>query len=249
MSLDSLVGLSRALGAPSRQYVIIGEGNTSLRRDQESFWIKASGQMLESVDETGFVEVRFGPILEILDRQLGGTAMDEAVNAAKVDPSSPLRPSIEVTFHALLLHEFGAQCIAHTHPVPVNQLLCSNRAAEFAAHRIFPDEIVLCGPRSAFVPYLDPGVPLAYGIRKAAAEYMDHYGEAPKVILLQNHGLIALGKNPTDALRITEMAVKAATIYMGACAVGTPVFLSEEDIGHVYKRPDEIYRRRQFEQR
>lgn len=249
MALDSLVGLSRALGAPSRQYVIIGEGNTSLKRSDGSFWIKASGQMLETVDESGFVEVKFGPILEILERQLSGAAMDEAVNAAKVDASSPLRPSIEVTFHALLLHEFGAGCIAHTHPVPVNQLLCSNRALEYASHRIFPDEVVLCGPRSAFVPYLDPGVPLAYGIRHASVGYAEQYGEPPKVILLQNHGLIALGKNPTDALRITEMAVKAATIYVGACAVGTPVFLSEEDIAHLYKRPDEIYRRRQFEER
>lgn len=249
MSLDSLVGLSRALGAPSRQYVIIGEGNTSLKRSDESFWIKASGQMLETVDETGFVEVRFGPVLEILDRGLSGTAMDEAVNAAKVNAVSLLRPSIEVTFHAMLLHEFGAQCIAHTHPIPVNQMMCSNRAAEFAAHRIFPDEVVLCGPCSAFVPYLDPGVPLAIGIRKAAAEYADRYGEPPKVILLQNHGLIALGKNPTDALRITEMAVKAAAVYVGACAVGTPVYLSESDIAHLYMRPDEIYRRRQFEER
>lgn len=247
MSLESLVELSRALGAPSRQYVIIGEGNTSLQRDQESFWVKASGQMLETVDEAGFVEVRYGPILEILDRQLGGAAMDEAVNAAKVDQSSPLRPSIEVTFHAMLLHEFGAQCIAHTHPIPVNQILCSSRASEFAAHRIFPDEVVLCGPRSAFVPYLDPGIPLAVGIRTAAAQHADHYGEPPKVILLQNHGLIALGRTPADALRITEMAVKAAAIYVGACVVGSPVYLSEDDITHLYRRPDEIYRRKQFE--
>lgn len=249
MDLDTLINLSRALGAPARQYVIIGEGNTSLRSSDDTFWIKASGQMLETIDTGGFVEMRTGAVLDVLARQLTGPAMDEAVNAAKVDAKSPLRPSIEVTFHALLLHEFGAQCVAHTHPIPVNQILCSNRAAEFAAHRIFPDEVVLCGPSSAFVPYLDPGLPLALGIRRAAADYVDRWGEPPKVILLQNHGLIALGKNPTDALRITEMAVKAATIYMGACAVGTPVFLSPEDIAHVYKRPDEIYRRKQFEQR
>ena len=249
MDLDALISLSRALGAPSRQYVIIGEGNTSLKRDDETFWIKASGQMLETIDAGGFVEMHTAPVLDVLERNLTGPAMDEAVHAARVDSASQLRPSIEVTFHALLLHEFGAQCVAHTHPVPVNQILCSNRAAEFAAHRIFPDEVVLCGPCSAFVPYLDPGLPLALGIRRAASDYAGRWGEPPKVILLQNHGLIALGKNPTDALRITEMAVKAAAIYTGACAVGTPVFLSPEDIAHVYKRPDEIYRRKQFEQR
>lgn len=247
MFLDALVDLSRTLGEPWRQYVIIGEGNTSLRRDDERFWVKASGQMLETASEDSFVEMRFGPVLDVIERGLSGAAMDEAIRAGKVDSQSPLRPSIEVTFHAVLLYEFGAGCVAHTHPVAVNQLLCSNRAVEFAAHRIFPDEVVLCGPRSAFMPYLDPGVPLAHGIRASARAYADAYGEPPKVILLQNHGLIAVGKNPVDALRITEMVVKAATIYSGACAVGTPAFMSEADINHIYQRPDEIYRRRQFE--
>jgi rhamnose utilization protein RhaD (predicted bifunctional aldolase and dehydrogenase) len=247
MSLQSLVTLSRALGEPWRNYVIIGEGNTSLRHDSDRFWIKASGQMLETVAEDGFVEMLLDPVLQVIERGLTGPAMEEAVRAAMVDHASPLRPSIEVTFHALLLREFGAHCVAHTHPVALNQILCSSRAAEFAAHRIFPDEVVLCGPRSAFVPYLDPGVPLAHGIRASARAYAEEFGEPPKVILLQNHGLIALGKTPSDALRITEMAVKAAAIYAGACALGRPVFLSDADIHHLYQRPDELYRRRQFE--
>jgi hypothetical protein len=42
------------------------------------------------------------------------------------------------------------------------------------------------------------------------------------------------------------MCVKAAMIFAGACADGEPVFLSQADIMHIYKRPDEIYRRKRF---
>ena len=42
------------------------------------------------------------------------------------------------------------------------------------------------------------------------------------------------------------MAVKAAEILAGAYMVGEPVFMDEAEIMHIYKRPDEIYRRKQF---
>lgn len=148
----------------------------------------------------------------------------------------------------MLLQDCGVNCIAHTHPVVVNQLLCSQHAETFAKRRLFPDEVVLCGPESVFVPYVDPGLPLAQAIRERTRAYMDKHGEAPKVILLANHGMIALGENTTDALNITLMCVKAAKILTGAYAVGEPQFLSDEIVHHIYFRPDEIYRRRLFVQ-
>jgi rhamnose utilization protein RhaD (predicted bifunctional aldolase and dehydrogenase) len=99
------------------------------------------------------------------------------------------------------------------------------------------------------VPYCDPGLPLALEIRKQTRAYLDKNGEAPKVILLANHGLIALGQTTAEILNVTAMCVKAAHIFAGACAVGEPVFMSAEDIAHIYKRPDEIYRRQQFVER
>src|SRR5690606_2443167 len=161
-------------------------------------------------------------------------ALETAIRGAMVDQSINAKPSIEVTFHALLLADCNVRCVAHTHPVAVNQIMCSNRAEQFALNRIFPDEVVLCGPRSVFVPYADPGLPLARTIRVKVAEYMREMGEPPKVILMANHGLIALGQTPTDALNITAMCVKAATIFAGACAVGEPVFMTPEEIGRAH---------------
>jgi rhamnose utilization protein RhaD (predicted bifunctional aldolase and dehydrogenase) len=245
--LQQILDLTRALGQPQHEYVIIGEGNTSLRVDADTFLIKASGRGMSSIDESGFVAVRFDPIMALFEQQdADRAALQQAMIDAKVDPDTPGRPSVEVTFHAMLLRGCDVQCIAHTHPVAVNGLLCSTRARQFADHRLFPDEVVLCGPRSVFVPYVDPGLPLAAAIRAEVRGYMEEFGEAPKVILLQNHGLIALAQTPTEALNITAMCVKAAKIFAGACAAGDPVFMTEADIMHIYRRPDEIYRRRMF---
>lgn len=245
-SIEALVEMTRTLGQPQMDYVIIGEGNTSHRVSSERFWIKASGRGMNGIDENGFVEVNFAPILELLDTPLTGDALSAAMLAAKTDASVPQRPSVEVTFHAALLHGCDVNYIGHTHPVAVNSIMCSNRAEQFAFNRMFPDEAVLCGPKSVLVPYVDPGLPLALAIRAGAKDYMDEFGEAPKVILLQNHGLIALGQTPTEVLNITAMCVKAASIFAGVCAIGEPVFMSQADIMHIYRRPDEIYRRKLF---
>jgi rhamnose utilization protein RhaD (predicted bifunctional aldolase and dehydrogenase) len=247
--LDELWMLTRELGEPSRDCVIIGEGNTSARVDDDTFLIKASGQQMETIEPTGLVAVRLGPILELLSAEPAPSVDQQkaTARAAKLDASAP-DPSIEVTFHALLLEECNARFIAHTHPTAVVQILCSPRAAEFATRRTFPDEAVLCGPRSVFVEYADPGLPLAYAIRDGVRAYMREEGEAPRVILLQNHGLIVLGQTAREALNITMMTIKAARVFAGAAVLGGPVFLSDEDVRHIIRRPDEIYRRNQFAQ-
>jgi rhamnose utilization protein RhaD (predicted bifunctional aldolase and dehydrogenase) len=246
-TLHELVEMTNTFGQPHRQYVIIGEGNTSCRTDHDTFWIKASGQQMETINEGGFVEVHFQPVLDLLDNPPATQTEQKArIRSAVVNPDVKLLPSIEVSFHAMLLHECGVQVVGHTHPVAVNRILCSNRAEVFARKRIFPDEVVLCGPESVFVPYADPGLPLAIVMRERVREFMSRHGEAPKVILLASHGFIALGSTPREVLNITAMAVKAAEILAGAYSVGEPVFMDEEEVMHIYKRPDEIYRRNQF---
>lgn len=245
-SLATIVEMTRTVGQPTLNYVIIGEGNTSYRIDDDSFWIKASGRSMVEIDPTGFIAMRLAPVVALLESGLTGEMLDDAISAAKVDTSIRVKPSVEATFHAALLADCGVRCIVHTHPIAVNQIMCSTRAEQFAANRIFPDEVVLCGPRSVYVPYADPGLPLARAIRERVRLYLDEFGEPPKVILMANHGLIALGQTPTDALNITAMCVKAASIFVGACTVGEPVFMSAEDIAHIYRRPDEIYRRNLF---
>ena len=134
--------------------------------------------------------------------------------------------------------------MGHTHAIHINQILCSPRARDFAAMKLFPDDIVCCGPASVFVPYTDPGLKLSQEIRKETTAYVERIGFVPRVILLENHGIITLGRSPDAVKAAMFMAEKAAKIFVGAAALGGPQFLSEENISRILGRPDEHYRRK-----
>jgi rhamnose utilization protein RhaD (predicted bifunctional aldolase and dehydrogenase) len=156
------------------------------------------------------------------------------------------KPSTEALFHAYLLSLPGIEWVAHTHPIAVNGILCSPRAADFARQRSFPDDIVCCGDESVLVPYTDPGVPLAKAIRREVEAYQKRLQILPRVILLQNHGLIAIGATAGAVEATTRMAEKAARIFLGAAALGGPVFLPPDQVRRISGRPDEHYRQKQL---
>ena len=254
-NLKSLIDMTRALGEPAMDYVIIGEGNTSMRIDEDGFYVKASGHQMHNIGEDGFVAVLLAPMLALLDNPPLTLTEQKAITQEAVIPHNALggteeglalSPSIEVSFHAMLLHDCDVGFIGHTHPTAINQIMCSKHASDFALKRRFPDEVVLCGPQSALAPYADPGLPLAIVMRERVQQFMAAHGESPKLILLENHGMIALGDSPAEILNITAMAVKAARIFLGALLTGVPTRLPDEEVQHLYQRPDEIYRRRLF---
>lgn len=243
--LAQLVTMSNNLGDPALDYVILGEGNTSARADADTFWVKASGTELRTIEASGFVRVRFDRVLALLDAgDLSDDEVKAGLEAAKVDPAVTARPSVETVLHALALQLEGVHFVGHTHPTAVNTVLCSQQAEEAVSGRLFPDHIVYCGPASVYVPYTDPGVPLARAIRDSIAQYVDEYREVPKVILMQNHGLIVLGRTGQEVEDVTAMAVKAARVLLGTYTLGGPHFLTAQAVDRIHTRPDEAYRRR-----
>jgi rhamnose utilization protein RhaD (predicted bifunctional aldolase and dehydrogenase) len=245
--LKELVAMSRHLGDPSLDYAILGEGNTSARASIDTFWVKASGSELRTIDETRFVEVRFDGVLALLDAgDLRDAEVKARLDAAKVDPAVKARPSVETILHAFALQLDGVNFVGHTHPTAVNAIMCSKQAEEAIKGRLFPDEIVYCGPAPVYIPYTDPGVPLARTVRDSIVEYIEEFDENPKVILMQNHGLIALGKTALEVQHITAMYVKAARVLLGTYALGGPNFFSPETVARIHTRPDEHYRRKEW---
>lgn len=245
--LSDLVAMSRRLGDPSLDYVILGEGNTSAGVDATTFFVKASGVSLRDIAESGFVRVRRAPIMELLERpSVSDEEIQTALMRARVNSLTAARPSVETLLHAYLLSLPGVQFVGHTHPTPVNAILCSRRAEEAIAGRLFPDEIVCCGPAPVWVPYVDPGHPLARALRARVEAYMDEHGAPPRIILMQNHGLIALGRTALEVESATAMYVKTARILLGTCAFGGPNFLSPEHVRRIHTRPDEKYREKQI---
>ena len=240
-----MIDLSHQLGLESRKLAILGEGNTSARIGDEAFVVKASGSNLATLTPERTTECRFDPLLPLLTaKQITDAAVDDRLSVARLH-STEQKPSVEAIFHAYLLTLPGVHFVGHTHPVAVNQLLCTRYSRTFARRRLFPDEIVCCGVESVFVPYTDPGLKLAQAIRKATMAYLQRLGRVPRIILLENHGLIALGATTEAVLAATLMAVKAAEIFMGAAATGgLPRFLTAAQVERIAGRPDEHHRQK-----
>jgi rhamnose utilization protein RhaD (predicted bifunctional aldolase and dehydrogenase) len=239
--------MTKFLGDPTRDFAILGEGNTSARADANTFWVKASGAHMGGINADGFVQVRFDKVMELLDSSdLSDENVKAGLDAAKVDPNVTVRPSVETTLHALALQIENVNFVGHTHPTAVNAILCSQKAEEAIAGSLFPDMVVYCGPAPAYVPITDPGVLLARAVKKSITEYQDNYGYSPKVILMQNHGLIALGATASQVQAITSMYVKAARILLNTYLLGGPHFLSDDTVARIDNRGDINYRRQKW---
>lgn len=242
--LAALLELSHDLGDERRKLAILGEGNTSAKIDSDTFWVKASGSCLQTLTEDDVVACRFAPLLEMLDGDdFSDQQIEDELFACRVDADAK-KPSVETLFHAYLLSLPGIDFVGHTHCVSVNQILCSPLAEKFATRKLFPDEIVCCGPQSVLVPYTDPGMKLSQIIRDKTQQFMEEFGTPPRVILLENHGIITLGNSPSAVKAAMLMAQKSAEIFVGAAALGGPTFLSPEDVDRIANRIDEHYRQR-----
>jgi rhamnose utilization protein RhaD (predicted bifunctional aldolase and dehydrogenase) len=242
--LQQLVEMSHVLGDPSWDCAVLGEGNTSAKIDEETFFVKASGTQLQTIRAEEFVEVRFAGVLPLLERERASDEEIKEVLQAATVGGSQLRPSVETVMHALLLCLPEVSFVGHTHPTAVNAILCARGAQEALAGRLFPDEIVCCGPAPVWIPWTEPGPPLARAIRDRVQAYLEEYGIRPKTILLQNHGLVALGATVEEVLSITAMCVKTCRILLGTYLLGGPNFLPPEMVARLWTRPDEVYRHR-----
>lgn len=251
--LCKLVRLSNNLGEKNYHLAIIGEGNTSAKIEvdniAESFFVKASGTQLATVGEKDFIQVYFEPIMQLIN--IDNPDVEDINNIfekAKVDKKCETNPSVETLLHAICLNLEGVNFVGHTHPIAVNRLTCSKSFPENLKGRIYPDEIILLGKESVFIPYADPGVKLAQKVKKEIEIFLDKHGERPKSIYIQNHGFVALGSTPAEVENITLMADKAAEIRFGALLAGGINTFSEDIVNYIAERTDEKYRQRLFEE-
>ena len=244
---EALLTLAHQLGDPSKGLAIAAEGNVSMRLGEDTMSIKASGCSLSFMTAADLVDVRISTLLTLLastptDKEAQDDHTRSVYEASKLTPTTRT-PSVEAILHATLYKATEASVIAHTHPTAVNALGCSQQSQLLVEGMLFPDAIVLMGSRQLLIPYTDPGIPLAHAVRAGVEEFSNSEGTAPRVIYLANHGLFVLATSPSEALQITEMANKNATILLGTLAAGGPKFLSPDHVRRIDSRPDELYRR------
>ena len=198
--LDELIALARRFGEDPG-FSRGGGGNASAKADGV-LWIKPSGVPLATLQADALVPLDTARLLEMLESDPAVThpgddpVMRVAVEA-RLAPAGGRRPSVELLFHALLPERF----VLHTHPVLVNAVGCNRDGAELA-RRLFGDGVI-------WVPYTDPGLPLANAIRAARAEHEARTGTPPpRLTLLANHGLIVTGDTARDIEDATAWLVE-----------------------------------------
>lgn len=207
-------------------YTICGEGNVSVRVNENTFLIKASGTSLHTLSKE--------------DLTLCNT------DGIQIDLSHK-KPSIETLFHSWFMKTFPEiNFIAHTHPPHTTKILCSNQLYQFANRRWFPDQIVRNGVKSCVVPYAPPGQAILKLVEKHVTQFVNHEGYFPKLILLQNHGIITASKSKKDCAAATLMCEKSADIFIGAKVLGGIKFLTKQEVADVDTCPNENYRRNMY---
>jgi L-fuculose-phosphate aldolase len=135
-------------------------------------------------------------------------------------------PSSEWRFHAGILGarpEVGA--VVHLHSPAATALACLRREVP-----PFHYMVAVAGASSIrCAPYHTFGTPELADAAVAALE-------GRRACLLANHGLLALGDTPVDALHLAIEVEALCDQYLRACAVGEPVLLSQAEMDEVLGR-------------
>ncbi len=188
-AVEELIALARRFGEdPS--FSRGGGGNASVKTG-DVLWIKPSGVPLATLDPEDLIPLDRAALLAFLDQPPEAAPGEDpvalAAELARLGPAGGRRASVELLFHALLEPRF----VLHTHPTMVNALGCL-ADGEAVARRLFGDDVV-------WVPYTDPGLPLARAIRAARRAHAGRTGRpAPGITLMQNHGMIVAADAPGE---------------------------------------------------
>lgn len=197
-----------------------GGGNASAKADGV-LYIKPSGVPLATLVADDLVPLDVEPLLALLGGHepptgvAGTDPVMQAAGVARLTEAGGRRPSVELLFHAFLPERF----VLHTHPVLLNMVICASDGAALAG-RLF-------GDRAVWVPYTDPGLPLARAIAEARRDFAERTGlPAPAVTLMQNHGVIVAADSAAEIEELSSWLVAAVQAALdhaaGDRAAGAP---------------------------
>lgn len=173
--LSRFVDMSRHIGS-SIASVQGGGGNTSIKLDDATMLIKASGTLLKDMTaESGYVSVNHQLVADKLEPSLSEEDASSLLSSSITDSSLGGRPSMETGFHAVL-----GRVVVHTHSVYVNCVSCVEDG-DILSKQVLDDTSI----QAEWIPYYAPGLELSCAIKARIQEKPD-----TQVFILQNHGVI-----------------------------------------------------------
>jgi NAD(P)-dependent dehydrogenase (short-subunit alcohol dehydrogenase family)/rhamnose utilization protein RhaD (predicted bifunctional aldolase and dehydrogenase) len=198
--INKLIEISKYYGE-NKEYVIAGGGNTSFK-DNDTIWIKASGQSLAGLTEDGLVALSREKLHLISSKIYSEvpSIREEQVKSdmfrSILDPGKNLRPSVETSLHEIIKYKF----VVHLHPTLINGLLCSRNAKSLT--------LKLFGESVLFVPYTDPGYTLFKNLQSEIILYREKFLHDPHIIFLENHGVFVGGDTTEEIRKIYDEIIR-----------------------------------------
>jgi rhamnose utilization protein RhaD (predicted bifunctional aldolase and dehydrogenase)/NAD(P)-dependent dehydrogenase (short-subunit alcohol dehydrogenase family) len=223
-TLAELIALAQRFGRDP-EFSRGGGGNASAKADGV-LYIKPSGVALATLEADDLIPLDIDRLLALLEGEdtadgddAHGDPVTRAARVARLGEARGRRPSVELLFHALLPGRF----VLHTHPVLLNAVTCAADGAALAG-RLF-------GDRAVWVPYADPGLPLARAIADRRQSFAARTGlQPPAVVLMQNHGVVVTANSIAEIeelyawlVSIVQAAVDAAAALPHPTAAPDPV--------------------------
>lgn len=239
---QELLQLTRNLGEPARDLVILAEGNTSELLPDGRLVVKTSGSNMRTATAEDFVVVEIAPLLELmLDPATTQDDLSRALDAGE-QGGKRRRASIETLIHVAVQAAEPVRFIGHSHPTDVVALMASVHAEKAYDHAAYSDEAVVIG-RPLFVPYAQPGIALGREFHSILLKHHAARGQLPSLITLGNHGIVAVA-GTTEAIEgISAMAVKSARVRLGAYAAGGVAHVPDASVDSFFAREDVAERR------
>jgi len=204
--LKQLIEVSRFYGA-NKDFVIAGGGNTSYKDDQ-TIWIKASGEPLAELTEDGLVELNREKLHQLSSKEYSDEPMkrEEQVKSdllsSIIDPSRNKRPSVETSLHEMIGYRF----VVHLHPTMINGIMCSRNARNII-NQLFGSEVL-------FVPYTDPGYTLFKKLETEIKEFRNSRKCDPKIIYLENHGIFVSANNTEEIKALYDEIIRKTADHL-----------------------------------
>ena len=237
-----LIELTRSLGRPERDLVILAEGNTSQLLPDGRLAVKASGSHMAAATAEDFVVVDVEELQALITDPASTQAdLTAALDAGEIG-GKRRRGSIEALVHVAVQAVSPIAFIGHTHPTAVVGLLSSVHAESAFERHVYSDEAVVIG-QPLFVPYAQPGIDLGRVFHERLSRRVEETGELPALILLGNHGIVVTAPTTGGVDGISAMAVKGAQVRTAAYSVGGVAPLTLEAVAKYVARDDIAERR------
>jgi ribulose-5-phosphate 4-epimerase/fuculose-1-phosphate aldolase len=166
-------------------------GNTSVKSEDGSMFIKASGfrfdemslsNGISAVNSMNIAKYFFSvePVNKVEEeRTMLGVVANNILS--DVDGNSFPKPSMETGFHAIL-----EKYVIHTHSVWTNLINCAQEKASLIEKLKYTT-----GLQIEILPFVSPGFGLSYLIARILKKYAANGIKRPDVFFLANHGIIS----------------------------------------------------------